>query len=275
MSANGLGLSEVSTDDLKQLADGLRSGTLRAPLTNSTLEHAGFGFLRESLAPFLGLEPKALSLVLDAVLAERARQPSSALELVWSGTDAGPSYARYTKIVIPELVERAQRSVTIAGYSFDAGAGIFALLHQAMANRGVKVRFFLDIHQLRERLEQQLTGERRRIRLLPLKAARLAGPEVYARAVTSLFLDLHWPFDGAKPELYYDPRTAHPKSFASLHAKCLIVDHERALITSANFTDRGQARNIEVGVLIHDKHYAMALERQWNNLVESGGVVQA
>ena len=65
-----------------------------------------------------------------------------------------------------------------------------------------------------------------------------------------------------------------PHSFASLHAKCMIVDHEHALITSANFTDRGQSRSIEVGVLIHDKSYAVALERQWSNLVESGGVVQ-
>lgn len=62
--------------------------------------------------------------------------------------------------------------------------------------------------------------------------------------------------------MYYDPRTAAARSFASLHARCLIVDHEHVLITSANFTGRAQERNIEVGVVLHDKGYAVALERQ-------------
>jgi phosphatidylserine/phosphatidylglycerophosphate/cardiolipin synthase-like enzyme len=93
--------------------------------------------------------------------------------------------------------------------------------------------------------------------------------------VIGLFLELYWPATGPKPDLYYDPRTADPTSFASLHAKCLIVDGERSLITSANFTDRGQTRNIEAGVLIHDRGYAEALERQWANLIESGDVERA
>lgn len=56
-------------------------------------------------------------------------------------------------------------------------------------------------------------------------------------------------------------------------SKCLITDYQHVLITSANFTSRGQDRNIEVGIVVHDSGYASALERQWNNLVESGDVV--
>lgn len=274
-SASHAGLSEVSTDDLAQLADCLRSGTLRAPLTAIALEHAGLGYLKPSLQAFYGLDANALGLLVEAVQSERRQKTDSKLDLVWSGTDAGPSYARYTKLVIPELIAGARRHITIAGYSFDHGAAVFDLLHEAITARNVSVRFFLDIQQLQARLEQQLGKERRRTRLQPLKQARLAGAEAYAREVISIFLELHWPFEGARPELFYDPRTAEPHSLASLHAKCLIVDHERALITSANFTDRGQTRNIEVGVLIHDKNYAVALERQWSNLVDSGGVVRA
>jgi phosphatidylserine/phosphatidylglycerophosphate/cardiolipin synthase-like enzyme len=92
--------------------------------------------------------------------------------------------------------------------------------------------------------------------------------------VISLFLDLHWPFPGRPPEIFYDPRTAVARSYVSLHAKCVVVDNDLSLVTSANFTDRGQTRNIEVGALIHDKGYATALERQWNALVEAGGVVR-
>lgn len=271
----GLGLTELSSDSLKQLADALRGGSLRAPLTAGALEHAGLGHLRGPLEAFQSLDAGALGLLVGAVLAERIRSGQTKLDLVWSGLDAGTSYARYTKLVIPELVAGAQTHVTIAGYSFDQGAGVFELLHQALAERNVEVRFFLDIHQLQARLEQQLAKERRKSRLAPLASAKRAGAEAYAQEVIRLFLELHWPFEGARPALYYDPRTADPHSYASLHAKCLIVDHERSLITSANFTDRGQTRNIEVGVLIHDKGYALAVERQWSNLIESGGVVRA
>lgn len=41
-----LGLTEVSTDDLKQLLEALHSGALRAPLSAIALDHAGFGFLK-------------------------------------------------------------------------------------------------------------------------------------------------------------------------------------------------------------------------------------
>jgi phosphatidylserine/phosphatidylglycerophosphate/cardiolipin synthase-like enzyme len=56
----------------------------------------------------------------------------------------------------------------------------------------------------------------------------------------------------------------------SLHAKCVAVDGERAFISSANFTARGQERNIEAGVLINDAAFARQLERQWMSLVETG-----
>jgi phosphatidylserine/phosphatidylglycerophosphate/cardiolipin synthase-like enzyme len=77
-----------------------------------------------------------------------------------------------------------------------------------------------------------------------------------------------------RKDTYYDPRSAETFGVASLHAKCLVVDHEQTLITSANFTERGQERNIEVGVLIRDKGFANALERQWFNLIRAKAVVR-
>jgi phosphatidylserine/phosphatidylglycerophosphate/cardiolipin synthase-like enzyme len=52
-----------------------------------------------------------------------------------------------------------------------------------------------------------------------------------------------------------------------------VVDHRLALITSANFTNRGQTKNLEAGVAIEDRAFATTLERQWANLVEAGVVV--
>ena len=61
--------------------------------------------------------------------------------------------------------------------------------------------------------------------------------------------------------------------YSSLHAKCVVVDGLRALVSSANFTQRGQERNIEVGVLIEDATFAEFLSAQWMRLVDSGLVV--
>jgi len=57
---------------------------------------------------------------------------------------------------------------------------------------------------------------------------------------------------------------------ASLHAKCLVVDRKMCFVSSANFTERGQARNIEVGVLIDDTNPARSLHDQFESLVTHG-----
>ena len=46
-------------------------------------------------------------------------------------------------------------------------------------------------------------------------------------------------------------------------------------MTSANFTDRGQTRNIEMGVLVDDPGLANRLVHQWRGLIESGLVTKA
>ena len=269
-----LALTQVSSADLGHLAAALESGALQVPLSAPALSAAGYAHLYETLQPFAALDRPALLCVLDAVLAERASSRAQRLELVWSGSDAGSSLAKYTRIVVPELLDRASRSVSLAGYSFDQGQQFFEPLHRAILERSVSARLFVDIRQLHARLEQQLRGDKREGRLLPVTEARATSADAYAHAVVDLFWELFWPFPGTKPELYYDPRSAAAFGVASLHAKCLVVDHEQTLITSANFTERGQERNIEVGVLIRDKGFANALERQWFNLIRAKGVVR-
>jgi hypothetical protein len=58
---------------------------------------------------------------LRAVLAERRATYRPSVSLVWSGPDAGPSFARYTRVVVPELIEQSTTHITLAGYSFDKG----------------------------------------------------------------------------------------------------------------------------------------------------------
>ena len=54
-----------------------------------------------------------------------------------------------------------------------------------------------------------------------------------------------------------------------LHAKCIIVDDELALVTSANFSEAAHSRNIEAGVLVDNAPFARALRRQFETLASS------
>jgi phosphatidylserine/phosphatidylglycerophosphate/cardiolipin synthase-like enzyme len=69
--------------------------------------------------------------------------------------------------------------------------------------------------------------------------------------------------------VFHDPRslTLGVESKACLHAKCVVVDQERVLVTSANFTEAAHERNIEAGVLLNDPVTAIALQMQFESLV--------
>jgi phosphatidylserine/phosphatidylglycerophosphate/cardiolipin synthase-like enzyme len=87
------------------------------------------------------------------------------------------------------------------------------------------------------------------------------------------FRDQQWP-GKRTPTVYYDPRAVElherGEKRASLHAKCVIVDDAKALVTSANFTEAAQERNIEAGVLVERPGFAVALRKQFDGLVAGG-----
>jgi phosphatidylserine/phosphatidylglycerophosphate/cardiolipin synthase-like enzyme len=87
----------------------------------------------------------------------------------------------------------------------------------------------------------------------------------------------HWPADRALPEIYFDPRSlaTEAKQRAVLHAKCVIVDGRTAFVSSANFTEAAQERNIEVGFLVRSQIVAERLIAFFDGLISTGAVKQA
>jgi phosphatidylserine/phosphatidylglycerophosphate/cardiolipin synthase-like enzyme len=88
------------------------------------------------------------------------------------------------------------------------------------------------------------------------------------RGFADRFATREWP--GKRlPAVYYDPRSLEtdPAKRSSLHAKCVVVDRKRALVSSANFTEAAQVRNIEVGALIRAAALAAALAQHFESLV--------
>jgi phosphatidylserine/phosphatidylglycerophosphate/cardiolipin synthase-like enzyme len=96
------------------------------------------------------------------------------------------------------------------------------------------------------------------------------------RAFAERFAAHDWPHGVRLPELFYDARSLSPEAGpkACLHAKCIVVDDARAFVTSANFTEAAQERNIEVGLLVADASLAGALRSQFDALLLAGALTR-
>jgi phosphatidylserine/phosphatidylglycerophosphate/cardiolipin synthase-like enzyme len=244
------GLSQVSSSSLERIRDALRSGQLCAPLTRNELVGFGVRAQLDALIESMEGHPRAAVLALvDAVLAERAALSRRVPELVWTGPEGHAATARDTAVVLRELFESARDVVLLGGYSFTHARNVLAPLHASMVARGVRSTFFVDVTQPR---------------IATVPATR------HADQVLAKFVVDNWPFGAPYPAIYYDKRAiVPPPPHSILHAKCVVVDCERAFISSANFTMQGQERNIEVGVLLDDKHFATQLAQQWLSLIDA------
>jgi phosphatidylserine/phosphatidylglycerophosphate/cardiolipin synthase-like enzyme len=129
------------------------------------------------------------------------------------------------------------------------GASLLEPLWTAMRDRGVEARFFIHIEQAAE--------------LLP-------DPEGYGNAAVRGVMQEAWPFGDPRPRGYYDTRALVPRPRFNMHAKCVVVDGETALVTSANFTLRAHEQNTECGVLLEAPAFAHPLARQWLGLIDAG-----
>ena len=65
-----------------------------------------------------------------------------------------------------------------------------------------------------------------------------------------------------------NPRALEPdRPTGVLHAKAVVVDEEAVFITSANLTEAGLDRNIEMGLLTRDRPLALSVVRHFEVLI--------
>lgn len=100
-------------------------------------------------------------------------------------------------------------------------------------------------------------------------------PSEILRRFAHDFTTKHWP-SKKLPDLYYDPRALAEtyEKRASLHAKCVIVDRRVAIVTSANFTEAAQTKNIEAGVLIRHAPFVARLSDYFEALRSTNQLLQ-
>jgi phosphatidylserine/phosphatidylglycerophosphate/cardiolipin synthase-like enzyme len=248
----------LNTETLTQLAGALRSGRLAPPFTPLLLRR----YVPESLAAAVagdlqrraeaGATPSLLGDSLDLLGQDRRQRPiaEDVIELVWTGPEAPGIVNRDTAVVVREMFQGARESVLIAGFAVYGGQIIFRELADQMDQEpGLQVRMFLDIQRPQH---------------------DLSSPAELVREFGERFVQKEWP-GRSLPRLYYDPRSMSTDGTirASLHAKCVVVDGEQSFVSSANFTEAAQTRNIEVGPHLRSHHVAARLVEHFETLAAS------
>lgn len=257
-------LLALGSADLRGLADALRESRLVAPFTDAAVGRfipspaaalAVGRCMRELDAA--GAPAGVVVAFLEGIVQDRRARPRAeeSIDLVTTGPEAAGVTNRDTRAVVRELFTAAERSVTVVGYAVYQGKQVFeALARRADERPELAVRMFLDVQ--RRRTDRSLSNQ-----IVHRFAQRFRASE--------------WP--GARmPQVYYDPRSLELDTVqrSSLHAKCVVIDRSVAFISSANFTEAAQKRNIEIGTLIRAPSFAERLESHFEALVASGLVVR-
>ena len=253
--------SRLSSKDLRLIANSLRSGRLTLPATALQIGRIFQGDVCTALATKLselsafGFSAEQVAVLIDSVLLDRAlfRQADpTGIDLVTSGPEAPGITNRETSVVVREMFAHAKQSVTVIGYAVYQGQKVFEALAQRMDSKpDLQVELFLNI-------------------------SRGDGDTTKSKILVSRYVERfkshQWPKGSRLPTVYYDPRSVSDDIpiRSSLHAKCVVVDENDVFVSSANFTEAGQERNIEVGLRLDNAWLARKLVEHFKKMVETG-----
>ena len=258
-------LLELAAGDIRAIASAVRSGRLIQPVSALAVGRLVGANSAEEVRGLLtdlyssGCSPEGVARCLDvlAAAAEQRRRLEESVQIVTTGPEMVNVANRDTMVVVQEMFRRAERSVLVCGYAVYEGRKVFReLAARTLERPDLQVRMFLDIR-------------------------RKAGDTSLDSEVVWRFVDhfrrSHWPDGCPLPQIYYDPRSleSDPKRQAVLHAKCVVVDECELFVSSANFTEAAQARNIELGLLLRSSALASQVSNFFDSLVESGHCQQS
>jgi phosphatidylserine/phosphatidylglycerophosphate/cardiolipin synthase-like enzyme len=252
-------LDEATAADLDALAQGLLDGRIPSAGSAGSIQLAGFGHAAVQFIQGMdGTKPDTIAWTLRRLARERRAAEdryASVARLVWSGASEDDEAIRDTRVVLGDLFGRAERHVLISTLVVYNGRAVFApLAARLRARPGIKVDLFVN---------------------LTSKTGRDEDEAAEVRSFLDKFAREHWPGDVPLPSLYYDPEARKlGAKRTKLHAKCVVIDEQLAFVTSANFTEAAQDRNIEVGVLLDHPAIAEALAERFRRLRETGTLKQ-
>ena len=248
-------LDAANPADIEALAACLLDGRVRVASSSSDLAAAGFGPGAEAfLAGLKGTEARVVGWMLRRLANERRRADdrfARTATLVWSGMSEDSHPLRDTRAVLDGLFARAERHVLISTFVVYNGRNLFAALGERLRKRPeIQVELFVNLAW-----DDETPRE----------------PVAAVNAFLDAFARSHWPEGVALPAMYFDPESLTTEAKrTTLHAKCAVIDRRWALVTSANFTEAAQDRNIEAGVLLDHPQLADQLVARFHSLRDGG-----
>jgi len=244
---------DVPSHQLDRIACALETGLLGAvPSEASIRSILGAHEKTESVASvILELSRLGISGPAAAAWLRTAQKASASVrkpDLVWSGPEAPGLHARDTRRVYEELLSTAEQSVWVSTYAYFDGPRAFDVLAKRMDSvQNLKVTLLLNIQ-------------------------RKWGDTTAADQLVVRFADRFWSKDwpgSRRPSVFYDPRALDLNGPGGvLHAKAVVTDDESVFVTSANLTEAALDRNIELGVLVRDRTFALTLCKHLQILVD-------
>jgi phosphatidylserine/phosphatidylglycerophosphate/cardiolipin synthase-like enzyme len=242
--------------DLRALAAGLKTGHVCPPYAPASIQRVLNGAVAGEVSTGLrelaasGLPPTGIARALELLATGYERRPliEDIVDLVTTG-GANSGGNRTTSIVVSELFRKAERSVLLAGYAVYQGQKVFqALADRMQENPDLDVRFFLDIQR---------------------RQGNTSAPAELVREFVQRFRARQWPTGRPLPQVFYDRRSLklEPGRTVALHAKCVVIDGLDLFVSSANFTEAAQERNIEVGIRLRSPIIAGRIVRFFESLV--------
>ena len=195
--------------------------------------------------------PAQTARLLRSIIAGRHRDRVLVPDLVVSGPDVPGVPTADTYAVVQSLFQEAQNEIVLAGYAFHNGKLLFErLAEQKKLRPELRIIFHVDV---------------------PRRAGDTTTSDDIILKYAQEFRTRHWPWQPF-PEVYFDPRALDTNSHtrASLHAKVVVVDRAKLFLSSANFAEAAQQRNIEMGILSHAAYLAEQVAAYFEGLRQSG-----
>ena len=185
----------------------------------------------------------ALQAASEAVAAVSAEYHA---EIAWTGpaTEAVP--LRRVDQVIYDMVETAEFEILLVTYAAYNAKRALKALRDAM-DRKVHLNLVIE-------LAQESGGK-----------ITFDGLQAFREAVPSAQI-YYWPLDQRK--------LSTSGSSGAMHAKCLVADRRRAIVSSANLTDHALKMNMELGLLLEGP-IAVRLSEHFEQLILRGILIPA
>jgi len=256
-------LHELTIKRLESLSASFKNGPLSYGLNDAALQQIA-GNQSGQIKPFLtelqsnGFSALQIGILIDTILMVKKDQTQVEylIELVLSGPEITGIPMSDTAATMHSIIESAKDELLLVGYAVHHAQELFKHIYDKMQkNDSLKVTFCLNIN--RNQGDTSLESE-------------------IVHRFISEFKEKHWPWEKT-PSIYYDPRSLAMNNFqhTSLHAKCLVADRTLALVTSANFTEAAQERNIELGILIRHQDIIERIVSYFESLTENKRLVKS